>query len=210
MTRRLGNGNFLLTAFVVVGLSMFPAGGSAQEQRLAGTVDNDGSFLAIVEDGGRQWLVSTGEMLGECLIGEVSADMVQLKCPAGIRELHIRSSPNHDMGSYEAGEATYLSVQKDALGRLISDRQELINQLDLAPEIDDQGEISGWRVVSVRSGSEIESLGLRTGDLITAVNHVAVADSVFMEALRSVPEQGLVNLSLQRRQKKIELIYSLH
>jgi len=210
MMRRLGDYNLLSVLFVVVGLSMLPASGSAQEQRLAGTLDNDGTFLAIVEDGGRQWLVSTGDMLGECLIGEVSANLVQLKCPAGIRELHIRSSPNYDMADYEAGEATYLSIQKDVLGRLINDRQELINQLDLAPEIDDQGNISGWRVVSVRAGSEIESLGLKTGDLITAVNHVAVADSVFMEALRSVPEQGLVNLSLQRQQKKIELIYSLH
>ena len=114
------------------------------------------------------------------------------------------------MADQQSGEATYLSLQKDALSSLISDRQKLVNQLDLAPEIDDQGIISGWRVVSVRAGSEVESLGLQTGDLITAVNHVAVADSVFMEALRSVPEQGLVNLTLQRQQKKIELIYSLH
>ena len=69
--------------------------------------------------------------------------------------------------------------------------------------------MSGWRVVSVRAGSEVESLGLRAGDLITAVNHVAVADRIFMDALRSMPEQGLINLSLQRQQKKIELIYSL-
>lgn len=210
MTHRFRKCHFLLGSLAMVCLSVLPASGSAQEQRLAGTLDNDGIFLAIIEDGGRQWLVSTGDMLGECLIGEVSADRVQLRCPAGIRELHIRALTERDVADQQSGEATYLSLQKDALGSLISDRQKLVNQLDLAPEIDDQGNISGWRVVSVRAGSEVESLGLQTGDLIIAVNHVAVADSVFMEALRSVPEQGLVNLTLQRQQKKIELIYSLH
>jgi len=209
MTDRFDKIPSLLTMVAIVGLGTLPATGAAEDQRLAGTLDNDGTFLAIVEDRGRQWLVSTGEMLGACRVGEVSAVLVRLKCPAGIRELHIRSLPKRDTAENVSGEATYLAIQKDVLGRLIGDRQDLVNQLDLAPEVDAAGAMSGWRVVSVRAGSEVESLGLRAGDLITAVNHVAVADSIFMEALRSVPEQGLVNLSLQRQQKQIELIYSL-
>ncbi len=200
----------MLTMLAMVGLGMLPSTSAAEEQRLAGTLENDGTFLAIVEDGGRQWLVSTGEMLGECRVGEVSATVVRLKCPDGFRELRIRSLPKQGGAEKVSGEATYFSIQKVVLERLISDRQELVNQFDLAPEVDETGTLRGWRVVSVRAGSEVEALGLQTGDLITSVNHVAVADSVFMEALRSVPEKGLVNLSLQRQQKNIELIYSLH
>ena len=201
---------FLLMILASVGVGMFPSTGIAGERRLAGTLENDGAFLAIVEDGDRQWLVSTGEMLGDCRVGEVSADLVRLNCPAGFRELHIRSRPNPETTGQASVETSYLSVQKNILSGLIGDRQNLVNQLDLAPEVDETGTMSGWRVVSVREGSEVELLGLRPGDLITAVNHVAVADSIFMEALRSMPEQGLINLSLQRQQKKIELIYSLH
>ena len=199
----------VLTILAIVGLGTIPSISAAEEQRLAGTLENDGTFLAIVEDGGKQWLVSTGDMLADCRVGEIGAEMVQLKCPTGDRDLHIRSLPSHGTLSQLPVEVSYLAVQKDVLGQLISDRQDLVNQLDLVPEVDAKGMMSGWRVVSVRVGSEVESLGLRAGDLITAVNHVAVADSVFMETLRSVPEQGLVNLSLQRQQKKIELIYSL-
>ncbi len=199
----------LLTMLAIVGLGTLPSTGAAEEQRLAGTLENDGTFLAIVEDGGRQWLLTTGDRLGDCRVGEVSAALVRLKCPAGVRELHIRSSPEHGTADNSSAEATFLSIQKDILRDLIADRQDLVNQLDLAPEVDETGMMSGWRVVSVRAGSEVESLGLRAGDLITAVNHVAVADSIFMDALRSMPEQGLINLSLQRQQKKIELIYSL-
>jgi type II secretory pathway component PulC len=200
----------MLTMLAMVGFGMLPATSAAEEQRLAGTLENDGTFLAIVEDGGRQWLLSTGEMLGECRVGEVSATVVRLKCPDGFRELRIRALPKRGATDDVSGEATYLSIQKVVLERLINDRQELVNQFDLAPEVDETGTLRGWRVVSVRAGSEVEALGLQTGDLITSVNHVAVADSVFMEALRSVPEQGLVNLSLQRQQRNIELIYSLH
>ena len=199
----------LLTMFAIVGLAALPSTSAAQEQRLAGTLEHDGSFLAIVEDGGRQWLLGPGEMLEECRVDAVSATRVRLKCPAGSHELHIRSLPMRGMADNPSGEAIYLSIQKDVLRRLISNRQDLVNQIDLAPEVDATGVMSGWRVVSVRAGSEVEALGLRAGDLITAVNHIAVADSVFMEALSSVPEQGLVNLSLQRQQQKIELIYSL-
>ena len=201
---------FLLMTLALVGLGTLSTSGIADERRLAGTLENDGAFLAFVEDGDRQWLVSTGEMLGECRVDEVSADLVRLNCPASFRELHIRWQPNPETISQASGETSYFSVQKNILSGLIGDRQNLVNQLDLAPEVDETGTMSGWRVVSVREGSEVELLGLRAGDLITAVNHVAVADSVFMEALRSMPEQGLINLSLQRQQKKIELIYSLH
>ena len=200
---------FLLTLLAIVGLATLPSTSAAQERRLAGTLEHDGSFLAIVEDGGRQWLLGTGEMLGECRVGEISATLVWLQCPAGVHELHIRSLLTRETADNSSGEATYLAIQKDVLRRLINDRQDLVNQIDLAPEVDATGLMSGWRVVSVRAGSEVEALGLRAGDLITAVNHIAVGDSVFMEALSSVPEQGLVNLSLQRQQKKIELIYSL-
>ena len=200
----------LLTMLAIVGLGTLPSTGAAEGQRLAGTLENDGTFLAIVEDGGRQWLLITGDRLGECRVGEVSATVVRLKCPDGFRELRIRALPTRGGADKASGEATYRSIQKVVLERLISDRQELVNQFDLAPEVDETGTLRGWRVVSVRAGSEVEALGLQTGDLITSVNHVAVADSVFMEALRSVPEQGLVNLSLQRQQKNIELIYSLH
>lgn len=199
----------LLTLFAIVGLATLPSTSAAQEQRLAGTLEHDGSFLAIVEDGGRQWLLGPGEMLEECRVNEISATRVKLKCPAGSHELHIRSLPTRGTADNPSGGAIYLSIQKDVLRRLVSDRQDLVNQIDLAPEVDATGVMSGWRVVSVRAGSEVEALGLRAGDLITAVNHIAVADSVFMEALSSVPEQGLINLSLQRQQQKIELIYSL-
>ncbi|MCH9026820.1 MAG: hypothetical protein IIA05_06870 [Proteobacteria bacterium] len=200
----------LLTMLAIASLGTLPSTGAAEEQRLAGTVENNGTFLAIVEDSGRQWLLSTGDTLGECRVGEVRATLLRLKCPAGIRELHIRSLPGQGKADNPSDEVTFLAIQKDILHQLIGDRQDLVNQLDLAPEVDATGVMKGWRVVSVRAGSEVESLGLRAGDLITAVNHVAVADSIFMDALRSMPEQGLINLSLQRQQKKIELIYSLY
>ena len=47
MTHRFGNRDFLLTFFVVVGLGVLPSTGSTQEQRLAGTLDNDGSSAVV-------------------------------------------------------------------------------------------------------------------------------------------------------------------
>ncbi len=197
-------GGLIAAAFFLAAPAM-----ADDDRRLAGTLQDDRITLAIVEQAGDQQLVRTGDALGSCVVTEIQADFLTLDCPAGVQLLDIKGQFGIGEIAREETHADFLTLEKDILDRLISDRQGLVNQIDLAPEVGANGMMHGWRVVSVREGSDVESLGLRPGDLITAVNHVAVADSVFMDTLRSIPQQGLINLSLERQQKKVELIYSL-
>lgn len=198
-----------MEAIVIVGLCLMPWCAQSGELRLAGTLTSDGTSAAIVEDDGLQQRVETGDSLDDCQVARIGSDHVLLVCVDGEKRLRLNGDPEKDFDLNDVAKTRYASVDRDRLSALTGDRQRLVAEIDLAPEIDQRGHIAGWRIVSLAEGGELAALGLRSGDMIVAVNHIAVSDSVFMASLSGLSDQGLINLRLMRDQRPVELSYSL-
>jgi general secretion pathway protein C len=71
-------------------------------------------------------------------------------------------------------------------------------------------ELLGFRVRFVRRGSPFEKLGLRRGDIITAINGEPLHDlGTVMEAYRSIDSMDGLTLTVKRNNKEVELNYEI-
>lgn len=195
-------------ALVLVCGSM-PLSAGASDWRLAGTLVSERSASAMVDFEGEQTRVIVGDSVGGCVVSEIQSRQIVLACGDRTRRLILRRGAATQSVWRASDDATYLTLARSWVDDIGKDRQRLVSQIDLIPDIGDDGRIEAWRVLSVASDGELAELGLHAGDEITAVNRVAVADPSFMDTLRQAPEQGLINLRLNRNQQEIELNYTL-
>ena len=197
-------------AMTVAGLCLLSFGAHAAEWRLAGTLLGNQNASAIVEDDGLQRRVEAGDSLDDCQVARIGSDHVLLVCVDGEKRLRLNGDPSKSFDVNDVADTRYAAIDRQALKTLTTDRQHLVSQIDLAPKIGANGRVAGWRIESIAEGGELAQLGLRSGDVIVAVNQIAVEDSQFMASISNAGDQGLINISLQRDQQPLELSYTLH
>lgn len=197
-------------AIPIACLGLLPFVTLAAEWRLAGTLLGDRNASAIVEDNGLQRRVEAGDSLDDCQVARIGSDHILLVCVDGEKRLRLNGDPSRSLNPNDIADTEYAAIERDKLNATIADRQHLVSQIDLSPQIGASGRVAGWRIEAIAEGGELADLGLRSGDVIVAVNQIAVEDSQFMASLDDAGDLGLINLSLQRGKQPLELSYTLH
>lgn len=102
------------------------------------------------------------------------------------------------------------SIDRSALERQTADLGGLLQQAQSVPEIGPQGQVKGFRVLSVQPGSLFTQIGIRAGDVITAVNgqklnNVASA----MDQYARLKGAESINLEIERNGRAQTLHYAV-
>ena len=109
----------------------------------------------------------------------------------------------------EQASETEFNISRNTLLEKLSD-PNLLFQAHAVPHRGANGEIEGFKVLSMQPGSVYESLGVKVGDLIKNVdgepmNSIAKAQEFYMSA-RTASE---LTLSVEREGRKVDLRYSI-
>ena len=186
-----------------------------RDWNLVGTVVTSGDSKAIFADlDGVQRVVALSEQVGDCRLSSVAAKHVLLEC-SGMRsrkELveRVAVSDHEETTSKNATPSTYDRVVPYAkLRALLRNRQRLVSQISLEPAVK-QGFVYGYRVTTLRTGSEAEDFGLVQGDVILAVNGSPARETgSFMQHLNLLAEARAITVELEREGRPLTFNYLL-
>jgi len=122
----------------------------------------------------------------------------------------VRNSPTPTkvVGIDQASETDF-NISRNTLLEKLSD-PNLLFQAHAVPHRGANGEIEGFKILSMQPGSVYESLGVKVGDLIKnvdgeAMNSIAKAQEFYMSA-RTASE---LTLTVEREGRKVDLKYSI-
>ena len=209
----------LLLGLVVCGWSVsgiaFPESSPMRDWYLVGTVVASGDSRAIFVDlVGVQRVVALREQVGDCRLSDVATKYVLLECPSmrSRMELIERAAvDNQDdtMGKHEVPNTYDRVVPYAKLRALLQDRQRLVSQISLEPAIK-QGFVYGYRVATLRAGSEAEGFGLLQGDVILAVNGSPAREpGSFVQNLNLLTKARAITVELEREGRPLTFNYVL-
>ena len=179
--------------------------------KLVGTavIDNPGESFAIIEyqSTGNQGAYREGDRLGEVVIKKILSGSVVIGTRTGDETLY--------MGSGEAGEGSPKSSEEVAhldrkeVDATVPDYEQLMQAVRVRPRFEG-GEPAGFVIYRIEPGSIFARMGLKDGDVITAVNGRPVATTQqtreFYDALKG---GGTVSLEIMRRESKMELHFEI-
>jgi general secretion pathway protein C len=206
------------------------ADGSAEvtaEFRLLGIVftNRPGQNLAVIETGAdrHQRFIHEGDSIGELTVKKILSNQVVFETDQGERIARLNGiyPDNNNAGGTVLSEQTKTNSLSASLGRkqtLEVDRKELSSSLaDIDKTIQDvkispvkvYGRPVGVRISPVERGSVFADLGLKTGDIITAVNGEEIRNPeeaiALLERIRDGGEFD-INIKGSRRSRKLELV----
>jgi type II secretory pathway component PulC len=106
--------------------------------------------------------------------------------------------PSSTAAKVQCATSTRCSIDADHFGRLVADPARLEAQADVVPAIRDDV-FSGYRLRSVRAGSDVARLGFRAGDKITHINgHDLTQDAEAVRFYLSLPSSKLFKIRYER------------
>ena len=179
--------------------------------------------IIVVRQGGRAYVLSRGEaVLGyrlkrienESALFEKHGKEYRLTLPK-LSGTPIIVSPS---AGARGGPESYDTVHKEEdtivvprplLTLYIKDSAKIWKNIGISPEKNGK-KLRGFRVRFVKSGSLFETLGLRRGDLITAINGEPIENyDTVMELYRSVDTITDLSLQIRRGKEEVELDYEI-
>jgi uncharacterized RDD family membrane protein YckC len=114
--------------------------------------------------------------------------------------------------SYRSNPGDQIVVSRAEANRLTSMETELLSQADFIPVIEEEM-LVGYRVDSIRKGSDLEKLGLKNNDLLCGVDDdiekVTDPDRA-REVLFSLPGTQALSVCIVRNGEERSLIYEIH
>lgn len=179
---------------------------------------------AIIADGkGIEDSYAVGKKLpGNAILREIYADRVILEYRGRLETLRLPKEASVDLspkknnkknGDKEDGRKaraasanTIRNTETSALLRqyreaLISDPQSIMNLVSAAPVTDkDTGKLKGYRIRPGKEKKLLRKFGLRNGDVVTAVNGVALDNPIkALEIMRDLSTASSVSIDVERR-----------
>jgi len=93
---------------------------------------------------------------------------------------------------------------------LLRDRDALARSARAVPHRDQADDIDGFRLSAIRSGSPLEQLGLKNGDIVHAVEGFSLTNvDEAMHAYEAVQDADRLTLAISRRLERMELTVDL-
>jgi general secretion pathway protein C len=120
---------------------------------------------------------------------------------------HTAAPPRQDFAR-QTGENTYV-VDKEAIDASLANPKHVLTDARLLPHVVD-GVQDGFIISEVRSGGIYDNLGLRNGDVLSAVNNLKLSDpEVALQAFTALRGLDKVELDVVRGGEKMTLTYTI-
>ncbi len=182
---------------------------------LVGTVVSPLHPKAVFQHGnGTERILIQGDVIAECIIGRIDSRSVSLICGDQHRRITLDYKQHYPVKSALSEvpntviQQSY-SISRTRLFELVRDRQRLVGQISLVPEIKDDTMV-GYRVSRLKPGGDFAGLGLRADDVITAVNGApANQPEAFVETVNASGQMQVINVELQRADGRVTINYVL-
>lgn len=178
----------------------------------------NGRAAVILTDGLRERAVVSGDMAFGCLVGAATQTSVMLECEGSKRELRLEAKPaliasappDETRPTVTTENPEEMKIERAALeARLGREMQRLMTETTLIP-VTSRGLVSGFTLSRIPSGTILEELGLRAGDVLTEVNGTAVDGFPTLIGLwPRLQKEGSVRAQVLRDGKPVELSVSI-
>lgn len=192
--------------------------GAVLNLKLKGTIVVEGlESLCIIEDSTtkKEEVYKRGGLVGENEIVKIERDHVILRTSAGLVSLVIYGeSPLPGMAS-----DTSRLVEKVASNRWSLSRSELTSVISnpnqfLGVEVNlykEAGQVKGFRLKDVKSGSLAKSLGVRSGDIIRKVEGQELDGGVpkALQIYQEMKDKPVISVEVERDGRPITLTYEI-
>ncbi|HEC19628.1 MAG TPA: type II secretion system protein GspC [Gammaproteobacteria bacterium] len=171
---------------------------------------------AIIADGkGREEAYKVGQKLpGNAVLREIYADRVILEyrgrlealrlpkeaAPSGAVTRSMRQPQTRRPGVTQAGTADNAALLRQYRNALINEPQSLMNLVSASPVTDKAtGKLKGYRIRPGKDRKLLGRFGLKSGDVVTAVNGVALDNPIkALEIMRDLSSATSVTLDVER------------
>ena len=185
--------------------------------RLAGTAvtGDPRQSLAVIEDAQRrrQWVFHEGDHAGRILIKAIRRDHIVIDAGAGERMVKLRHFLTEAYPSTPKPSAVppvtrinrvssrerYKVLDRATVETTLADPEEVLESIDVLPARYFNRK-TGFRIAGIDRQSIFSRMGLRSGDLLLAINAQEIAGPqkavAFIESLR---EGGDIDLTVRRR-----------
>lgn len=198
--------------------------------KLSGVLASEipGQARAIIAAGGaREKTYRVGDTLpGNAVLREIYTDRVILETRGRLETLRL---PKKSSGPAQAsppqavnnrGQSSTVATSADATPAellvqyqeaLVSDPQSLMNLVRAVPVTDpESGELKGYRLAHAQDRSLLGKFGLRSGDVLTQVNGVAIDSPMKgLEILQSLTSATNVSITIERNGQPQSFSFSL-
>ncbi|WP_297486738.1 PDZ domain-containing protein [Thermococcus sp.] len=196
---------------------------SIRDLKLVATYQGPSQSLAVIEKGSRAKVLGLGDSLAGYRLEQVLSNAVIMrrngreyrleikqKALKGYQQVPLVSKKNtaneNDKISHE-GTATV--VPRSLIEKYTKNVDKIWKDIGIVPE-KRGGSIQGFRIRYIRRGSVFDKLGLKRGDLITAVNGERLNDyGTVMELFQSIDDLEGLTLNIKRGKKEVELDYDI-
>ena len=191
----------------------------ASSLKLIGTAvtrDPDGS-VAVIEDlkNRNQWLFHEGDRAGSILIKSIRRDHIVIDAGNGDETVRIRSylataapaaPPVRPISGPSAMSINRVSsrerhkvIDRAVAEAAFADPESVLDQVDIMPARFFNREV-GFRIAAFEPGSIFSKMGLRSGDLLLAINDREIAGPEEAKSLfETLREGGDIDLTVRRR-----------
>jgi general secretion pathway protein C len=180
---------------------------------LAGTIatQDPKHGVAIISDGGPSKVYSVGENVNGASLHSVYLDHVILN-RAGVLETlllpRLLSSSNSHQPPHRAGQDLRATAAVDNIRRLVQQDPGILDQVmrTVASYDNVAGKLRGFRAYPGKNRAIFAKLGLKPGDLVTAINGTQLDDPQHsQEVFNTIQTSDTVNVTVERGGQKQEL-----
>ena len=201
------NGCHVVMGLIGIGFVLLPvlqlaASGSDPDFRLVGTMPAVDRALAIVELDGRQVTVREGDSIDACVIAQIDKRQIHLQCEDSGHSKHMSYGDRY--ASFVTGHQL-INVDREKLVSVMQNRQRLVSQITLVPEVADN-RMSGYRVSYLAPDGDLAGLGIRENDLILGVNGAPANEPAgFVRSIDSLAEQTAFTIQVERDNRLVNI-----
>lgn len=172
--------------------------------RLVGTMPAQKRALAIVEFEGEQFTVREGDTIDGCVIARIDKRQIQLECDDVGRDKHMSYGDRDRYAGFVKGHQV-VNVERSKLVSVVQDRQKLVSQISLVPEVSDH-RVTGYRVSYLAPGGDLAGMGIQENDLILSVNGAPASEPAgFIRSIDSLAGQSAFSIEVERGDRLVSL-----
>jgi len=178
---------------------------------LAGTIatQDPKHGVAIVSDGGPSKVYSVGDNIGGASLHSVYLDRVILDRGGSLETLLLpRMLPNAHAASKATGASPRTVAAVDNIRRMVQQDPGILDQvMRTVPSYDNAaGKLRGFRAYPGQNRAIFGKLGLKPGDLVTAINGTQLDDPQrSQEVFNTIQTSDHVNVTVERAGQKQEI-----